>query len=468
MSHPLYAAPKKRDNRPVPHTFYQVDYVAVNCGKIVAASKRRIRFKFGYTNLEALEAGKTGQDCRGSEHEIVITWSLSSGKQAIAFDQQEVYFDVGDSTQTKIAHAFKDQLGHMIEVKVHAANMSTKTNPDPDWKQYDILVDGVSFFRMPKIFEIGIYAPPEEQNYRAFPYPSANSSPNGSPQGYRNNMGSILPPEDSPKTVEPEPPVVADLLSFDDFDVPPAQVAPTQAAPQASNYAPPPAMPPAQVPQASYAPPTQPPTQATQAYAPPAQQPQAYAAPVPTQVEQNYSAPPPAANQQYSAQTNPFESTQAQAQVVPSTPAPVNNYAEPSFVAPTPTAAYAQQPQPNPVTPPTASNALVPAETVPTANYGVDGGVKNLVNLDDLFGNATAVTKESVDAKMQEANAHKSLGQLQGSCNAAAAAKKPVMNTFNPAPPAYQQQPQQMYNNGFAPQQQQYQQQSYAQPGYGY
>lgn len=67
MSHPMYAARKPNNNAQVTHAIYQVDYVAVNCGSIIPSSKRRIRFKFGYTDLESLERGEKGQDCRGSE-----------------------------------------------------------------------------------------------------------------------------------------------------------------------------------------------------------------------------------------------------------------------------------------------------------------------------------------------------------------------------------------------------------------
>jgi hypothetical protein len=246
MSHLTYAAPRQNANSVVPHTVYQVDYVAVNCGRIVPSSKRRISFKFGYTNVEALSNGKTGQDCRGSEHEVIITWSLSSGKQAIAFDQHEVFFDVCDSSQTKLSHSWKDGRGHSLEVKVHAASMSTKAYPDPDWKQYDIIIDGVRFFHRPKIFEIGVF--PKEDAASCLKlapkiglFPSGASS-NAQTDRFRNvsknNMESILPP-DEPKKPEPESAEVVDLLSFDDFDDTALAVAapPMQTAPVQTNYA---------------------------------------------------------------------------------------------------------------------------------------------------------------------------------------------------------------------------------------
>lgn len=448
MSHPLFAAPKLSNARPSQHTAYQVDYVAVNCGKIIPASKRCIRFKFGYTNVEALSNGKTGQDCRGSEHEVVVTWSLSSGKQAIAFDQHEVYFNVGDSRQTKISFSWKDEFGHTLDVKIRAANMSTKAVPDPDWKQYDLFIDGVSIFHMPKIFEIGVVAKGDAtDSYMLAPkfaQYSSSSPPAQAGQfgnGSNNNMGSILPPVEHKKP-EPEP---VDLLSFDEFDAPsPAVVAAPQVAPAQTN--------------AVYAPA------------------QAPAAPAPMQFQQDY-----APTSQFAAPANPFENSQTQVQnqglshtISPNTspemtqdPSAFYQHAVPNYGAPPPLPSYSSQP--NTVTPTKSSTALVPSQQ-PTS-YGVDGSMKNLVNIDDLFGTSAAapVTKESVDAKMQEVNAHKSLGQLQGSHNSNAT--KPVMNPFNAAP-AYQQQ-QGMYN-GYAPQQTQqpqynnFSQQPFVQSGFGY
>ncbi|KAL9183864.1 hypothetical protein ACHAXT_004720 [Thalassiosira profunda] len=466
-AHALYAAAKPRVEVEVPHSSYQVDFQAVNCGKLVPSSKRRIRFKFGYSNAEALDAGETGQDCRGSEHEVSITWSLSSGKQSVAFDGREVYFDVGDSTQTKLSHAWKDGNGHTLQVKIHAANYSTKANPDPDWKQYDLLVDGHSFFKLPKIFEIGIKA-------KDVPADGYKLQPKFAQYGGGSRFA-----EEAPQEPEPEP--VMDLLSFDDFDAsapaPAVQAPPQQAAaPQppvqpgfaqlpAQNYAPPTQMPP----QAAYVAPEAPPAQPN--YAPPAQAPAPiYQAPAQTNA-------PPAQYQQTYAPTNPFTSAQAQTQGQYNCVSPNNSPNETmvqdatqpaptSYAAPAPTMADVQQA--NPVTPTGASTALVPVATASTS-YGVD---KSLVNLDDLFGTAAApATEASVNAKVEAANAQKSLGQLQES-------KKPVMNAFNPAP-AYQPQQMQQYSQqpqGYAQQQQQYAnygypQQQYAQqqqPGFAY
>mmetsp|Transcript_11964 Transcript_11964/g.25834 ORF Transcript_11964/g.25834 Transcript_11964/m.25834 type:complete len:519 (+) Transcript_11964:139-1695(+) len=493
-----------------PHTAYQVDYSAVNCGRIVAASKRHIQFKYGYTNMDALSSGKTGQDCRGSEHDISVTWSLSSGKQAISYDHQDVLFDVGDSTQTKLSHTWKDALGHTVEVKIHAVNMSAKSNPDPEWKQYDLIVDGVSFFSMPKIFEIGVFPKDNAAATPAFvqgPRKLFGKQQSGAASDAQassrrkvaiHDMASILPP-DEPVKNGPEPvSEVFDLLSFDDFDTPaPVAAAPiAQTAPTQTQYAP---VAPAQV-QNSYTPAS---NQAQESYTfaqPPA------AAPVqaPGQTNNNAFAIVPAVQQtntyapaQQQQQTYaPFNSQTTQDRddancispntspggnseniyMSPAAPAQdptslYSNNAAPSNNAVAPSTSPSYKMQPSPVTPPSNSTALDQPSTVSTTNYGFDGGMKNLVNMDNLFGPTTSapVTKEAFDVKMEDANGHKSLSQLKGSNTRNA--NKPIMNTFNSAPVqqnggyngyATQQQPQQQQYNNYS------YQQSHAQPGFGY
>ena len=471
MVHPAIAAGRPNPLALVPHTAYQVDFAAVNCGKIVASSKRNIRFKFGYTDMDALSSGKRGNDCRGAEHEVLVDWSISSGKQAIVFDSHEVFFDVGASTQTKIKYSWKDPLGHILEVKIHAANMSAKQHPDPEWRQYDLFIDGVSFFRMPKIFEIGVGL---KEAYKLAPsLPRDNS--HYSPQDKQSDPTTNFPAEKT-KTPEPEPPAVADLLSFDDLDAQPANPAPHQRAPTQvrNDFAP--SQAPGEVIN-QYAP-TQAPSHFNNNYATPYapvnfnnSYPTPQSAPTPAPIQQNYK---PSSNP-FSAPTNPFENSIASyaspaastgtARYPSATCQFSSPYNQPSYVTPNPSASY--QPQTNCVTancvtPSSSCSALVPAEPIST---GVDGALKNLVNMDDLFAyhckSAASPTNGSATT-MQQANGHMSLGQLQGS-------KKPVMNTYNTVP--YSQQQQGTFSAAQQPQQPQfnkYAQQSYAQPGFGY
>ena len=480
MSHPLYAAPKK-SNCPdeVPHTAYQVDYVAVNCGRIVPASKRRIRFKFGFTNVEALSAGLTGQDCRGSEHEVIITWSLSSGKQAIAFDGQEVFFDIGDTTQSKLQYSWPDKSGRTLMVKVHAAPLSTKVNPDPDWRQYDLFIDGISYFHLRKIFQLCVFpknTPDEALKFAQKLPPRALSNEPNHFTFECNRDVEYPPPQDDDalptklEKLEPEPVVVADLLSFDDSPAVDIAPSPVQlltqtdySSAQLVNFS-------------SHASATNSFNAPTTAYAGTQHSLQAYAHNAYHTVTPT-SSPGTSDIMNSNNQTSQAPSAMySNYQINTDSPAV---YGHNPFISDAcvnyrlnvaPTTAYAPESNaPAPVTPLNSSFALVTFE--PTRNT-YDGAVKNLVNIDDLFGNSAApITKASLNENMNQANAHKSLGELKGSSNTNAP-KKPVMNTFNPAP-AYQQQG--MYPS-HAPQQQQqqqyntyhYNQQGYAQPGFQY
>ena len=502
----------------IPHTAYQIDFVAVNCGKVVPASKRNIRFKFGYTDLEKLSSGLKGQDCRGAEHEVLVEWSISSGKKAIVFDGKEVAFNIGIKGESKLKHSWKDPWGHLLELEMHAANVSTKKEQPKYWKQYDLHIDGVSFFRMPKIFEIGVK--PSKV--------ASISTPNGS-QTFNG------------PSVQEAPPLVADLLSFDDDNAQLAVVAPQQNMPQVyNNYN----LPPAQQSYDAFSAPTNPfdyqtmpyaapnsspgvtqyyaPTASPGAYVPSSSPGETYApnanpgvtyapnaSPGVTQYYPNASpgglyapnacpgvttyAPnaSPGMTQITAAPTNPFDAFPMQPSptaspginYAPTTYQSSNNnaFGEPSYVNPSPGSSY--QPHANIVTPNTSSSAFVQTEQVPpstTVDYGVPS---NLVNMDDIF----AYQNKPAQAQQTNNNGHASLGQLQGE-------KQTVMNNYNTAPmlfqqPQYQQQQQQQQQQYQQQQQQQQQYQgvftgyeqpqqpafnqyvqqpSYAQPGYGY
>lgn len=216
----FYLSSSARAEREVPHTFYQVDYAHANCGKIVPRSKRSIRFKFGYTNMTAIYDGLAGQDCRGEEHEVTIMWSLSSGKQSIEYDGEVVYFNVCDMSDGKMTHSWHDKHGHYLKVIVHSLSTSLKQTQDAEWRQYDLLIDGISYFIAPKIYEIGV-----------FPNRKAGDK-------FAVNKDTKTEQQPKVKPAEPVPTQVVDLLSFDVFDDIPAtpamqvQTVTPQASPQ--------------------------------------------------------------------------------------------------------------------------------------------------------------------------------------------------------------------------------------------
>jgi hypothetical protein len=121
-------------------------------GKRMAATKRRIRFRFGFSDAAALKAGATGPSCRGEEHEVLLVWSLTSGKRVVTMDGHEVHFSLGGKfSQNRFETSWP--LGrHTIKIIAHAAPSVFKV---PGFKQFDLLLDGLSFFDFAKLYELG-------------------------------------------------------------------------------------------------------------------------------------------------------------------------------------------------------------------------------------------------------------------------------------------------------------------------
>lgn len=128
--------------------------------------------RFGFANLQALEAGQTGTDCRGEEHEVTITWSVTSGKRSIQYDGREVHYS---ATRTSVIdHSWSSKGNHVIKVICHAAAPMSAT---PGFRQYEMTVDGQSFFVMPKVYELGIRGGVSSPSNASYGAPPMRSSP---------------------------------------------------------------------------------------------------------------------------------------------------------------------------------------------------------------------------------------------------------------------------------------------------
>lgn len=177
----MSSQPSKFDMRVNP--VYQIDFQEACSGKRVSISKRRIRWRFGFSNADAIRQGQVGTDCRGEEHEIVLIWSLTSGKRHVLADGQEVHFSQGKITEGTFETSWTMTGGHLLQIVAHAAPPLFHT---PGFRQFDLLLDGCSYFDMPKIFELGtqralkklnIGSVPHQQSHFALP-PSENSPEN--------------------------------------------------------------------------------------------------------------------------------------------------------------------------------------------------------------------------------------------------------------------------------------------------
>lgn len=125
---------------------------------IIYIINRCIR-RFGFPNLKALEEGRIGTDCRGEEHEIVIVWSITSGKRQIIMDGREIHFS--SNRVGLIDFSWNAKGNHVLKTVCHA---SAPMTPVPGFRQYELLIDGQSFFRMPKVFEMGVKGSPGDSN----------------------------------------------------------------------------------------------------------------------------------------------------------------------------------------------------------------------------------------------------------------------------------------------------------------
>jgi len=139
------------DNR---FNVYQIDFNYVSEGKYISMTKRRICWRFGFSNRDALERGESGTACRGGEHDVVIVWSVISGKRLIIVDGEEIHRETIRGSTFEYTWTMKDK--HVLRVITKATPSIRATNTA---RQYDFFVDGQSFFILPKVFELGIKGP---------------------------------------------------------------------------------------------------------------------------------------------------------------------------------------------------------------------------------------------------------------------------------------------------------------------
>mmetsp|Transcript_24662 Transcript_24662/g.52223 ORF Transcript_24662/g.52223 Transcript_24662/m.52223 type:complete len:386 (-) Transcript_24662:580-1737(-) len=244
---------------------YQIDYSVKNTSKTFGFSKKRITFKFGIANPPAVANGGKGAACRGSEHEVIFTWSLNSGKRQILLDGKDVHFSETGQNGWTADQVFQ----HHFHVRVpglsgplRAHLITQPANKDvPHIKPFDLRINGVTYFAMPKIFELGgpqmIVRPVQGKAKSSGGYP--NGGGGGQYGGRGNNDDAHLSPAEREAIAAAKlasmqdlnrpnngmggmsshapPAVVADLISF---DAPPSAPAPMpygqQQPPQQMQY----------------------------------------------------------------------------------------------------------------------------------------------------------------------------------------------------------------------------------------
>ena len=189
---------------------YQVDFTVESKGRHLDITKRRLVWKFGFAHPPAVfphlfdendnyvgppasppssseddgaspppppsrRVEKKGVECRGREHEIMLTWSLLTGKAHIYVDSREVYRHEPASGEG--GNNFLNFLGasfhrgfdlpdhrhngrHRIDLRCYAltplgARNMAVNDAGETFRRYDMSVDGLSYFSMPAVYELG-------------------------------------------------------------------------------------------------------------------------------------------------------------------------------------------------------------------------------------------------------------------------------------------------------------------------
>ena len=317
-------------------------------------------------------------------------------------DGKEVHYSMN---RTGILdHSWTARGNHILKVVCHAAAPMTA---NPNFRQYDLFIDGQSFFLMPKVYELGLRGGGRAAASAAQPYGSsapAFASPSGSiraPRDPREEEEELQRAinasiEESKKHLgenrSPAPATQRDLLALDDGPASPGfdTMSFASAPPPNYPYAQPPAPYAQQPPTPQYA--QQPPTP-QYSQGPPPPPPRQYAQPTatPTYPSSNagaasfpalppsstYGAPPPQAPTAYGAPPPP-QQQQAPPPPAYGAPPPQQSYAPapPAYVPPTnfePVAGADDPFAPKPPTHNDIANEILSAYSASTPTSAVGG-----------------------------------------------------------------------------------------------
>mmetsp|Transcript_33841 Transcript_33841/g.65015 ORF Transcript_33841/g.65015 Transcript_33841/m.65015 type:complete len:529 (-) Transcript_33841:349-1935(-) len=152
---------KSSNSRPLYHPVrnppYQINYRSKRCGKHLSLTKRRITFLFGFSDASAIAAGKSGNECRGPhELEVVCIWSHISGKRSLYLNGREVHASKAAGGNTRFEHSWGIVGGHVLKFVGNAVPPSEQARrADPACRQFDLFLDGRSYFDFCKIYQLG-------------------------------------------------------------------------------------------------------------------------------------------------------------------------------------------------------------------------------------------------------------------------------------------------------------------------
>jgi len=126
-----------------------VDFCCEHIGKYIGSSKRRITWRFGFTNVHAAGEGKCGVDLGVEEHEVVLIWSVTSNKIKVFWNKTNSSHLLREKRTTGKVHiSWESRSGEKFQILAHESKPEKKTKSSSNTSQYDLLIDGVSLFSL--------------------------------------------------------------------------------------------------------------------------------------------------------------------------------------------------------------------------------------------------------------------------------------------------------------------------------
>mmetsp|Transcript_104 Transcript_104/g.118 ORF Transcript_104/g.118 Transcript_104/m.118 type:complete len:489 (-) Transcript_104:220-1686(-) len=119
-----------------------VHFCCEHIGKYIGSSKRRITWRFGFTNVHAAGVGLGVE-----EHEVVLIWSVMSNKIKVFWNKTKISHLLREKrTAGKVHVSWESRSGEKFQILAHESKSEKKTKSSSNTSQYDLLVDGVSLF----------------------------------------------------------------------------------------------------------------------------------------------------------------------------------------------------------------------------------------------------------------------------------------------------------------------------------
>mmetsp|Transcript_7131 Transcript_7131/g.9259 ORF Transcript_7131/g.9259 Transcript_7131/m.9259 type:complete len:728 (-) Transcript_7131:122-2305(-) len=69
---------------------YRIFFSCAHVGKVIPSTKRVVTWEFGFSDAQAIKHGLTGEDCKGENHEVILTWSIRSGRVQVMYNSKDI------------------------------------------------------------------------------------------------------------------------------------------------------------------------------------------------------------------------------------------------------------------------------------------------------------------------------------------------------------------------------------------